>query len=150
MPRFPIHVMVALLTMSGVAVLASGCSSCEKKPPPVIDPGPPPPAPVDAGLVPLTPLDDSLDAGVDGGPPKPHGSWTPPNPNVARMKQCCAAIRKEAKNLGAAPEATMLVGIAAQCDMMASQLGSSGTAPEFAQVRQLLKGRTIPAACSGM
>jgi len=149
MPRLSIRLMVAVLTTTGVAALASGCSSCKKEPPPPIDLGPPP-APADAGIVQLTPLEDAgMDSGVDA-PPAKHGTWTPPNPNAARIRQCCNAIRHEAKNLGASPEATLMVGVAAQCDLIATQVTSNGSAPEFAQVRAMLKGRVIPAACSGM
>jgi hypothetical protein len=148
MPRFSIHIMTAFFVASSVMTLSEGCKK-DPPPPPPVDPGPPP-GPPDAGVVQLMPLDDAGDAAPDTGHPKPHGNWTPPNANVARIRQCCAAIRKEAKNLGTAPEATMLLGVATQCDMMAPQVAANGTAPEFAQVRALLKGRTVPAACSGM
>ena len=91
----------------------------------------------------LTPLDDSLDAGVDAGPAKPRGPYTPTNTNQARIKQCCNAMRK---TLAGAPEA---VPVITMCDTLAAQV-VSGTAPEFAQLRAMLKGRTLPAACSGM
>ncbi len=151
MTRMPIRLMVLVLAASGVVTLEAGCSACKKDPPPPIDLGPPPPVALDAGVVQLTPLEDAgSDSGVDAGKGRPHGTYTPPNQNAARIKQCCAAIRHEATKLGASPEATMMVGIAAQCELMAVQVTSTGTAPEFAQVRQLLKGRTVPAACSGM
>jgi hypothetical protein len=125
-------------------------SACEKKPPPPPVELPPPPPSVDAGVVQITPFDDSLDSGVDAAPVKPHAAGPAINANAARIRQCCNAIRHEAKNLGTSPEATMIIGLAAQCDLIATQVTSSGTAPEFAQVRALLKGRTIPAACAGM
>jgi hypothetical protein len=106
-------------------------------------------ATADTGPIQIEPLDDGGDTAPEAGAAKPHGKWTPPNPNAARIRQCCSAIRHEAQKLGAAPEAVMLVGIAAQCDVLAGQV-TTGNAPEFGQVRTLLKGRTVPAACSGM
>ena len=52
--------------------------------------------------------------------------------------------------MGASPEANLVVGFAAQCDMIAIQAAATGTAPEFAQLRTMLKGRTLPNACQGM
>jgi hypothetical protein len=144
----PGHVL-ALLATTLLAVIV--LPACEKKKPPVVDAAPPPPPPVDAGVVQLVPLDDAGDAAPEAasGPARPHSNGTPTNTNTARIRLCCNAIRGEAKKLGAAPEAMVLVGIAAQCDVLALQ-ASSGSAPEFAQVRQMLKGRTIPNACAGM
>lgn len=146
MTRSPLRFAFTFLAASSIVVVAA--AGCEKKPPPpAVEP--PPPPPVDAGVVQLLPLDDAGDAAPEAAPSKPHGPWNPTNPNTARIKQCCNALRHEATKLGAAPEAAVMMGVAAQCDLLAVQ-ASSGTAPEFAQVRQLLKGRTIPAACSGM
>jgi len=152
MTRLPLRILFALLTSSGIALVSlSGCDRCDKKPPPPVDLTPPAPPVVDAAPEVIKPLDDTPDASdAMAAPAKPHGPWTPPNTNTARIKQCCNAIRGQAKTLGAAPEAVMLIGVAAQCDMIAVQVGNGGSAPEFAQVRQMLKGRTIPAACSGM
>jgi len=147
MTRTPHRFVLAFLATAGSALVLT--SGCEKKKPPPVEVPPPPPPPVDAGVVVLVPLDDAGDAAPEVGPARPHGNWTPPNPNAARIRQCCNAIRGEAKKLGAAPEAAMLIGIAAQCDLLAGQV-TGGNAPEFAQVRQMLKGRTVPAACSGM
>jgi hypothetical protein len=148
--RLPVRILFALVTASSLALLGlPGCSSCDKKPPPPVDLTPPAPPPVDAAPVEIKPLDDTPDASDASEPPKPHGTWKPSNPNTARIKLCCNAIRTQAKTLGAAPEAVMMMTIAAQCDQVAVQVGG-GSAPEFAQVRQLLKGRTIPNACQGM
>lgn len=150
MTRSPLRFLFALLTLSGVAIaLLPGCDACGKKPPPPPIDLPPPVAPIDASVVQIAPLDDAEDAGVDAPPAKPHGPWTPTNTNAARVKQCCNAIRGQAKNLGASPEATLMMGVALQCDLVAAQV-AGGSAPEFSQVRQMLKGRTLPAACSGM
>jgi len=152
MTRLPIRILFALLTTASVAVLSEGCSACKKDPPPApVDLTPTPPV-QDAGVVQLVPLDDAGDAAPETGPAKPKGNWTPTNPNAARIRQCCNAIRHEAAKLGAAPEAVMMVGVAAQCDMVAAQVagGTGASAPEFAQVRTMLKGHVIPAACAGM
>ena len=144
MTRSSHRLVFAFLVASGVAVLCG----CEKKVTPPVE-APPPPPPVDAGIVQLVPLDDAGDAAPEAAPVKPHGPYVPTNTNTARIKQCCNAVRHEAAKLGAAPEAAVMIGLAAQCDLLAVQ-ASSGNAPEFAQVRAMLKGRTIPAACSGM
>jgi hypothetical protein len=148
MNHSPLLISLPLLAAIGVGVL--GSTACEKKVPPAPEAAAPPPAATDAAPVVLVPLDDSLDAGVDAGPAKPRGPYTPTNTNAARIKQCCAAMRSQAKNMGASPEANMMVQAAAACDMVALQVTATGTAPEFGQVRNMLKGRTLPAACSGM
>jgi hypothetical protein len=132
-------------------VAAFGCQACEKKPPPVIDAGaPPPPVPTDTTPVVLTPLDDSLDSGSDAPAPKPRGNYTPTNTNAARIKACCNAMRTQAKGMGSSPEANLVLQAATACDMVALQATATGTAPEFAQVRTMLKGRVLPNACQGM
>jgi hypothetical protein len=104
---------------------------------------------LDAGVTMLEPLDE--DSGPETGPPPPPrrsgagGGGT----NAARIKQCCNGMRKQASGMGPSPEANILMGLAAQCDMVAAQ-AAGGTAPEFGVLRQMLTGRTIPAACSGM
>jgi hypothetical protein len=128
--------------------------ACKKPPPAVVDAGPPPVVEVDAAPVNLAPLDE--DAGVDaadandGAAPKKTGSGL--NTNQSRAKQCCSAIRAQAKQLGASPEANMLLGIATTCDQLAVQVGptSGGQAPELAPLRQMLKGKTMPAVCQGL
>jgi hypothetical protein len=121
---------------------------CPKKAPPVeVDAGPDQPDVVDAGVVQLEPLDD--DSGPEAAPPAPtgHGGGGGSG-NQYRIKQCCAAMRKQAAGMGASPEANILLGVAAQCDLVAQQ-AVGGTAPEFGVLRQMLAGRTLPAACAG-
>jgi hypothetical protein len=148
MTRLPIRILTVVVASCGIVVLAA---ACKKDPPPApLDLGQATPPPADAGVVQITPLDDAGDAAAEVGPPvKPRGNGTPTNANAARIRQCCNAIRHEAAKLGAAPEAAMMIGVAAQCDMVAAQV-AGGSAPEFGQVRTMLKGHVIPAACSGM
>jgi hypothetical protein len=123
--------------------------ACPKKETPVPEAAPPPPPPEDAAPINLTPLTDD-DAGADADAEagkKPTGPGI--NPNVARLKQCCGALRGQAKALGASPEAGMLLGAAAQCDQLAAQAGPSGTAPELGAIRGLLGGRNVPPVCAG-
>jgi hypothetical protein len=146
MARLSRQILFALSAAPALVVLFGACK--KDPPPPPIDLTPPPA--VDAGVVQLVPLDDAGDAAPEATPPKPHGGGgAPTNANAARIRQCCNAIRHEAAKLGAAPEAAMLIAGAAQCDVVASQV-AGGSAPEFGQVRTLLKGHTLPAACSGM
>ena len=139
----------AVLALSGALPTLAGCPS--DKPTVTFDAAPPPVvssvAPVD-----LMPLEDAgIDEGdadaADTGPKKPGV-----NLNVARAKQCCAAISAQAKALGASPEAGMLNGIAASCNVAAGQLSPSSTGAELAAVRNALKasGKAIPGVCSGL
>jgi hypothetical protein len=116
---------------------------CPKKPVPVEDAGEPAPAatPSVAQLAPLT--DDGGDEGgdaSDGGAKK----WVGPsvNPNQQKIKACCNAMR-------ATHDPTMMA-VAGTCDMLAAQVGPSGSDPAFAQLRAILKGQKLPGACSGM
>jgi hypothetical protein len=70
------------------------------------------------------------------------------NPNQLKIKACCNAMHAQAKALGNAPEAAPIVMIATQCDVIATQVGPQGNAPEFNQLRQMLKSVKLPAACS--
>jgi predicted lipid-binding transport protein (Tim44 family) len=147
MTRLPTRILFALLTISGVVVLSA---ACKKDPPPApLDLGGPPPS-QDAGVVQLTPLDDAGDAAPEAEPARKKWSGGGGgNANAARIRACCNAIRHEAAKLGAAPEGVMMMTVAAQCDMVAAQV-AGGSAPEFTQVRTMLKGHTIPNACQGM
>jgi hypothetical protein len=125
-------------------------TGCPKKPPPVeAEAAAPEPEVVDAGVTVLEPLED--DSGPETGPAVPPrgGGGGGGGGNAAKIKQCCNAMRKQATGLGASPEANVLMGLAAQCDIVAAQ-AVGGTAPEFGALRQMLAGRTIPAACSGL
>jgi hypothetical protein len=128
---------------------------CPKKAPAVdADAGPPQPVVVDAAPTELKPLDD-LDAGADAdaneaGPVK-HGTGL--TTSQTRVKQCCNAMRAQAKSLGTSPEAAQLAALAVQCDALALQVGPSKgpQAPELEPLRQLLKGKpTLPPLCNGL
>ncbi|MCA9586416.1 MAG: hypothetical protein KC657_13755 [Myxococcales bacterium] len=71
------------------------------------------------------------------------------NANLARLRQCCAALAAEARRLGASPEAGVLMSAAAQCNALVAQAGPSGNAPELGALRGMLAGRNVPAVCSG-
>jgi hypothetical protein len=125
--------------------------ACKKPEPAIVDAGPPPVA-TDAAPAILAPLDEdaAVPDAADAAPVKHAGSGL--TTNQARAKQCCAAIRSQAKQLGASPEANMLNTMAASCDAFALQVGptSGGQAPELAPLRALLKGKTVPPVCQGL
>jgi hypothetical protein len=79
-------------------------------------------------------------------PPTPTAAVASPGP--ARIKQCCNGIRTQAKNVGASPEANIMLGIAVQCDIVAVQAGGD-PGPGLAQVRRMLQGHPVPPACAG-
>jgi hypothetical protein len=138
--------MSMLLLGSALPLFVLGCP--KKSAPDVPDSGAPI-AVIDSGVTVVGPLDDGGDDGEAEAEAAPHHTGPAVNINTARIKQCCNAIRSQAKQLGASPEANILTGLALQCDNVASQ-ASSGTAPEFAAFRQLLKGRVLPAGCQGL
>ncbi|WP_394822363.1 hypothetical protein [Pendulispora albinea] len=143
--------LLALSFMLGVSALVLGCPK-KKEAVVEVDAAPPtPPAPATtappAELVPLDQADAGFDAGVDSGPPKKPGSGM--TTSQARVKQCCNAMRAQAKAMGNSPE---LLAFAAQCDAVAAQVGPSkgAQAPELEGLRQLLKGKAVlPPICSG-
>ncbi len=122
--------------------------ACPKKETPQPPEAAPPPPPTDSTPTVLTPLTDD-DAGADAAPEAGPKRGPGVNPNVARLRQCCGALRAQAKALGASPEAGMLIGAAAQCDGLASQAGASGNAPELNVIKGLLGGRNVPPVCAG-
>jgi hypothetical protein len=129
-----------------ISLLVMGCP--KKAVPPVEDAEPPPPAsaPTVTELAPLTDIADAGDAAAEAGPKK----WTGPalNPNQMKIAACCNGMRTQAKTVGLqSPEGFQLNAAAAQCDVFAKQVGPQGTAPEFAQIRQLLKTVKLPSAC---
>ena len=141
-----------LAALACAVVVPSVVLACKKPQPEVVDAGPPPAA-TDAAPAVIQALDD--DAGAvdasDAGKPAHHpGSGL--NTNQMRAKQCCAALRSQAKQLGASPEANMLLGFAATCDQLAVQVGptAGGQAPELEPLRQMLKGKTMPGVCQGL
>jgi hypothetical protein len=130
-----------------IPVFAAGCA--KKLPPPPMedaDASAPAPTPSITDLAPLTDTGDAGDAAAEASAKK----WTGPavSPNQAKISACCAAMRAEAKQLGpSSPEAFQITALAAQCDVFAKQVGPLGTAPELAQLRQVLKSVKLPSAC---
>src|SRR5207237_5734129 len=109
----------------------------------------PPPPPPSASVTELAPIteDAGEDAAAEAAAPK---KWTGPamNTNQLRIKECCSAMRAQAKTMGpSSPEGFQLNALAAQCDLIAAQVGPLGTAPEFNQLRQMLKSIKLPVAC---
>ncbi len=137
---------VALVLLGCTSVIPMLLVACKQPALAIVDAGPPPVA-TDAAPAILAPLDEDagVDAGVDAAPPH-HATGPGLNTNQARAKQCCNALAKQA---GTDPSLGALVGI---CNSVAMQMGSSagGQAPEFAAVRNALKGHNIPAVCSGL
>jgi hypothetical protein len=129
--------------------LLMGCP--KKEPPPLEETKPEAAAPASAPEVTeLAPLID--DAGTDAAEAAPKkmtggGGGGGANANQLKIKQCCNAMRSQAKQLGSSPEANQLIALGMQCDMMAAQVGPQGTAPEFSQLRAVLKSLKLPAAC---
>jgi hypothetical protein len=123
---------------------------CPKKPQPVVEDAAPPPPATSSGPLVLAPLeDDAGDAGDgDAADAHPKGSGPGLNPNQLKIKACCNSMRAQAKQMGASPEAFQMNTLAAQCDQIAAQVGPAGNAPEFAQLRQILKSVKLPSACT--
>jgi hypothetical protein len=150
MTRSPLRPLsIALLVFLVTAPLFT--LGCPKKPPPPVEvEAAAEPEVIDAGVTQLEPLDE--DSGPEAGPPVPPkrgGGGGGGGVNAARIRQCCNAMRKQATGMGPSPEANVLLGFAMQCDLLATQ-AAGGTAPEFGAFRQMISGRTLPAACSGM
>jgi len=140
MSRSPVRSALLFAVTFSIPLLVLGCP---KKPVPVEDAGdtPPPSAPSVTNLAPLT--DDGGDEGgdaSDGG--RKWGPGPNVNPNQMKIKACCNAMR--------ATHDPTFMAVAAQCDMLAAQVGPSGSDPAFAQLRAILKGAKLPGACSGM
>jgi hypothetical protein len=149
MNRTRLHRLSLLFLVAALPVSAFGCSSCGKKSAPIVEEaGPDEPEVVDAGVTQLEPLDE--DSGPETGPaPTAHHGGGGGGGNAAKIKQCCNAMRKQAAGMGASPEANIVIGLAAQCDLIAAQ-AAGGTAPEFGAFRQMITGRTLPSACNGL
>ncbi len=138
---------VALVLLACTSAVPMLLVACKQPPPAVVDAGPPPAA-TDAAPAVLVPLDEDAGNGLDASDAAPahHASGGGMNTNQARAKQCCAALAKQA---GTDPTLGALV---VMCNSVAVQMGpsSGGQAPEFAAVRNALKGHNIPAVCSGL
>jgi hypothetical protein len=136
---------------AGVSALVL-LAACKEPPAAATFDAAPAPVPTDAAPTVLVPLDEDAGIVVDASRPPVRHAGSGLTSNQARAKQCCNELRAQAKTLGASPEANILTGFAAQCDMVAMQMGptSGGQAPEFGALRQLLKGHTIPGICNGL
>jgi hypothetical protein len=150
MTRPSIRFAAILLCVLAVPLVAG----CPKKEAAVADASPaPPPAPASAPTVTeLAPLVE--DAGevieaaeVHAAKRPPSGAVAPANANQTKIRQCCNAMRTQAKQLGTSPEANQMVSLAAACDSLAAQVGPQGTAPEFSQLRQMLQAVKLPNVC---
>ena len=69
--------------------------------------------------------------------------------DAAAIQQCCIAMRAQAKSLGPSPKANQILSVAQLCDTFAIA-ATSGNAPEFAMVRNALKGHELPTECQGI
>jgi hypothetical protein len=147
MIRSPLGTLSVVGLFLAVSLMTLGCP--KKPPPPVEVEAAAEPEVIDAGVTQLEPLDE--DSGPEAGPPAPaaHRGGGGGGTNAARIRQCCNGMRKQASGMGPSPEANILMGLAMQCDLLAVQ-AAGGTAPEFGAFRQMIAGRTLPAACSGM
>jgi len=146
MTRSPVRRALSFLAFTtSVPMLVMGCP---KKQAEVVDAEPPPPAttPTVTELAPLTD-DGGPDAdAAEAGPKKWSGGGY--NSNQMKIKECCNAMRAQAKAMGTgSPEAFQVNAMAAQCDVLVTQVGSQGNAPEFAQLRAILKSIKLPEAC---
>lgn len=141
----PRRTIFALAIFSAMPLLVA----CPKKDPPVVDAGPPPAPVEDVVTTNLEPLEEDAEAGADADADAPRYTGPAVNTNVARLKQCCAALQKEATRMGSSPEAAMIASAAAQCSVLASQVGPTGNAPELGTLRTMLQGRNVPAVCAG-
>src|SRR5512140_3428463 len=121
MTRKPLRRLFALSFLLGVPALILGCP---KKPQPVeVDAAVTPVATVDAAPTILQPLDE-IDAAVDAAEaaaPVKHGTGL--TTSQTRAKQCCNALRGQAKAMGNSPEAQQLLSIAQVCDGIALGIG---------------------------
>src|SRR5271165_1656052 len=136
--RFASRAVLVLWASASLAVLSTACS--KKAAPAVEDAGVVPPPASTPEVTELAPLTDDggPDADASGGARKWVGGGAS-NANQVKIKACCNAMRAQAKQMGGSPEAFQVNAFAAQCDMVATQIGSQGNAPEFNQIRQMLK-----------
>lgn len=142
--------LLFLVAGSTLPLVLLGCPKSKESP----DTGPAPiPTPTVTETV-LAPLveDAGSDDASDADAAKPKYTGPGLNMNQIRAKQCCSALRGQAKALGASPEAAQLTQMAVMCDTLALQIGptSKGQAPELAPLRTMLQGKTIPPVCQGL
>jgi hypothetical protein len=136
-----------LVVIASLGLLPTLAACPKKHEPVVVDAEPPPPA-VDAAPTVLAPLED--DAGADVYDAKPHATGTghAVDPTIARLKQCCAALAKQAKEQGNPPDIMPAVNT---CNTVSAQLAANPNAPELNAVRPLLKMvKNLPPLCQGL
>lgn len=141
--------LAAALFALAAPVILIGCPKKEE-PKPEVEPTPPATNTAPVEVMPA--IEDAGEPDVnEAAPPKKH-TGPSMNTNQYRAKQCCSALRKQAKALGNSPEGAQLMTLATQCDAFAMQMGptSTGQAPELMPLRLLLKGQKVPAVCSGL
>jgi hypothetical protein len=140
--------VAALACVAAAPLLLVAVAACNKPPTATAFDAGPPPVATDAAPTQIAPMDEDAGSTVDAAlPPVHHAGGSGLTTNQARARQCCTALRAAGKS------DPMLSAFAAQCDMVAMQMGptaTGGQAPEFAGIRQLLKGHNIPAVCSGL
>jgi hypothetical protein len=144
---FPVPLFVCVAFATACSLLGLGCPK-KAPPPPVEDAGAAQALPETPDVTVLQALTE--DAGEDVAPEVGKKAWTGPatNPNQQKVQACCAAMRAQAKQLGASsPEGFQINAVAAQCDLIAKQVGPAGNAPEFNQLRAILKSVKLPAMC---
>jgi hypothetical protein len=66
----------------------------------------------------------------------------------AQLKNCCAAIRKQAKQNAA--QAAQLNQAAAVCDGLVAAMAGAPSMPQLDPVKALLQGTTLPPVCQGL
>jgi hypothetical protein len=122
-------------------------AACPKKTQPAVPDAEPPPPAVDAAPTVLEPLVE--DAGVDAADAaKKATGGHAVDPTIARLKQCCAALAKQAKENGNPPDIMPAVNT---CNQVSAQLAANPNAPELNAVRPLLKMvKNLPALCQGL
>lgn len=145
-----IRALVLFVAGSTLPLVLLGCPKTKE----VADTGPAPiPTPTTTETI-LAPLveDAGSDEAGDADAAKPKYTGPILNTNQIRAKQCCTALRGQAKSLGSSPEAAQLTQMAVMCDTLAVQIGptSKGQAPELAPLRTMLQGKTIPPMCQGL
>ena len=144
MPRFAPTTALAAFVLIGLP----GCP--KKAVPEVPDVGPPPVVVVDAApaeVIPDLPDAGDLDASDAS---KPRAAGAAVNPNVARLKQCCAALRNQQKQFANAPEFGWIPQAAIMCDTYANAFGAANTPPELAPLKAMFAGKSIPPLCQGL
>lgn len=139
----PRRALFAFALFSAMPLFVLGCP---KKEAPVQDAGPAPEPTPSASVTQLAPLEEDAGPDSDAGDADADAKkWAGQaiDPNVAKIRACCAAIQGQARQLGTtSPEGMYLNTVAGQCYAMANN--ANAKAPEFATIRGLLQGRSIP------